>query len=69
MFEIVTIFGNREAYRVIEAYLKSCSNMAAPEERIHLITSFEENMDKLKELLITKRCGRKTKRTTSNARL
>ena len=30
MFEIVTIFGNREAYRVIEAYFESCSSMAGP---------------------------------------
>ena len=55
MFEIVTIFGNREAYRVIEAYFEKLFQHGRPrEERIHLITSFEENMDKLKELLITK---------------
>lgn len=55
MFEIVTIFGNKDAYRMIEAHFEDLFQHGRPgEERIHLITSFEENMDRLKELLVTK---------------
>ncbi|MBC5649223.1 hypothetical protein [Christensenella tenuis] len=55
LFEVVTVFGNKDAYRLIEANFEELFQHGKPkEERIRLITSFEENMDALKELLVTK---------------
>lgn len=55
LFEVVTIFGNKDAYKAIEAHFENLfQHGRRKEERVHLITSFEENMDKLKELLVAK---------------
>lgn len=55
LFEVVTVLGNKDAYRLIEAYFENLFQHGQPkEQRIHLITSFEENTDKLKEMLVTK---------------
>lgn len=55
LFEVVTIFGNKDAYQQIEAQFEELFQHGRPKgERVRLITSFEENMDKLKELLVAK---------------
>ena len=55
LFEIVTVFGDKDAYRLVEAHFENLFQHGRPkEQRVRLITNFEENMDKLKELLVTK---------------
>lgn len=55
LFEVVTVFGNKDAYQSVEAHFENLFQHGKPREgRVHLITSFEENMEKLKELLIRK---------------
>ncbi len=55
LFEVVTIFGNKDAYRQIEAQFQLLFlHGQGYGERIRLITSFEENADELKKLLVTK---------------
>jgi len=55
LFEVVTIFGNKDVYQSVEAYFENLFQHGRPKsDRIHLITNFEENMGQLKELLVTK---------------